>query len=52
MEIKQNSEQDQFKADLFEKFKESGLLHDLKAKMRHDLLTKLNANKGIFRKKH
>lgn len=57
METKQkpNSEQAQFKAELFEKFQETGILHDLKAKMRHDLLTKLQTNKGkiIFpHKKH
>ena len=37
-----------YKSQLFEKFQERGILQDLKAKMRYDILNKLKSNKGIY----
>ena len=34
-----------YKSQLYSQFQSTGILQDLKAKMRHDLLTKLNPNK-------
>lgn len=40
-------ERNLFNKQLYENFENSGILHDLKAKMRYDLVSRLKSNKGL-----
>ena len=41
-------EKDLFNQQLYENFQNSGMLQDLKAKMRYDLVSRLKPNKGYI----
>lgn len=44
---KNEAEKELFKKELFNNFQQTGMVNDLKAKMRHDLVNKLKHAKGI-----